>query len=159
RASITGRIPAIEHEGFWLAESSAIVEYLEDLFPAPRHQRLLPADLKDRARARMIMAWIRSSRDLLPLIKERSTATMFYEKAKEPLAPEASESAQKLVEVAELLIPQGRTQLFEEWSIADSDLAFCLCRLTMNGHATNAKIEKFVDAQWTRPSVKEFVER
>ena len=47
-ASLTARVPAILHDGFWLSESSAIIEYLEGVFPAPA---LLPADLKERARA------------------------------------------------------------------------------------------------------------
>src|SRR5690349_13920383 len=58
--SVTGRIPAIEHDGFWLAESAAIVDYLEDVFPAPRYPRALPEDAKERGRARMVMHWLRS---------------------------------------------------------------------------------------------------
>jgi len=38
--SFTGRIPALRHGDFWLAESSAIEEYLEEAFPPPRHPRL-----------------------------------------------------------------------------------------------------------------------
>src|SRR5689334_8381430 len=54
--SVTARVPAIEHGGFWLAESSAIVDYLEDAFPAPAHPRALPADVRERARARQVLA-------------------------------------------------------------------------------------------------------
>ena len=72
-ASITGRVPALRHGVFWLAESSAIAEYLEDAFPPPQYPRLYPEDARQRAQARMIQAWIRS--DLLPLREERSTAT------------------------------------------------------------------------------------
>ena len=34
--SLTRKVPAIEHDGFWLAESSAIVEYLEEVFGGPQ---------------------------------------------------------------------------------------------------------------------------
>jgi glutathione S-transferase len=61
--SITARVPALAHGDFMLAESSAIVEYLEEIFPAPAHPRLLPEDVRRRARARQVLAWIRS--DLL----------------------------------------------------------------------------------------------
>ena len=37
--SLTAKVPTLEHEGFWLAESSAIVDYLEETFPAPRYPR------------------------------------------------------------------------------------------------------------------------
>src|SRR5439155_3889430 len=31
--SITARVPALQHGGFWVSESSAIAEYLEERFP------------------------------------------------------------------------------------------------------------------------------
>ena len=42
--SITGRVPSLQHGDRWLAESSAIDEYLEDVFAPPRYARLYPAD-------------------------------------------------------------------------------------------------------------------
>ena len=53
--SITGRIPAIDHDGFWLAESAAIVDYLDEVFTAPQYKLALPTTPKERARARMVM--------------------------------------------------------------------------------------------------------
>ncbi len=47
----TGTLPAIDHDGFLLAESEAILEYLEDCFPEPS---LLPGSAQDRARARQL---------------------------------------------------------------------------------------------------------
>jgi glutathione S-transferase len=40
--SLTGRVPVLEHGAFRLSESSAIVEYLEDTFPAPDTSRCCP---------------------------------------------------------------------------------------------------------------------
>ncbi|HCK85413.1 MAG TPA: hypothetical protein DHW63_13090 [Hyphomonadaceae bacterium] len=48
-----GKAPVIEHDGFALFESSAIVEYLEEALPGPS---LWPASIQDRANARRIMA-------------------------------------------------------------------------------------------------------
>lgn len=48
-----GKAPVIEHNGFTLFESSAIVEYLEEVLPGPS---LWPANIQDRANARRIMA-------------------------------------------------------------------------------------------------------
>ena len=78
--SLTARVPMLRHGDFYLSESSAIVEYLEDAFPGT--PRLLPADVRQRARARQLMAWVRS--DLMPIREERSTHTLFYEPAKSP---------------------------------------------------------------------------
>ncbi len=157
KSSITGLIPALEHGDFWLTESSAIHEYLEEVFAPPKFPALLPRDVKARARARMVMAWLRSSRDYMPLITERSTETMFYERARTPLTLEGEESAAKLIEVAESLIPATGENLFGEWSIADSDLAFALHRMILNELAVPARIAKYATTQWQRPSVRAFI--
>jgi glutathione S-transferase len=47
----TGTIPALDHDGFIIAESEAIAEYLNELVPAPA---MLPADLRARAAARAL---------------------------------------------------------------------------------------------------------
>jgi glutathione S-transferase len=47
----TGTIPALDHDGFIIAESEAIAEYLNELVPAPA---MLPADMRDRAAARAL---------------------------------------------------------------------------------------------------------
>jgi len=154
---LTEKIPALDDGGFTLAESSAIVEYLEDAYPPPKHARLLPADPKARARARMIMAFVRS--DMMPIREERATHTMFYERAKKPLSDAAADAAARLLRFADSLIPDGSPYLFGEWSIAEADLAFMLQRLVMNGHRTSAKIGNFVEVQWARKSVKEFADK
>lgn len=155
--SITGRVPALEHRGFILAESSAIIDYLEEVFPAPAHARALPEGVKERARARQLLAWIRS--DLLALREERSTHTMFFDRATQPLSDAAAAAAAKLLRVADLLIEPGATSLFGAWSAADADLAFMLMRLVLNGHEVPAKVQAFTELQWARPSVRAFVER
>jgi glutathione S-transferase len=151
--TITARVPSLEHDGFWLGESSAIIEYVDEAFEGPP---LLPRDRRERARARQVMAWIRS--DLLPLREEYSTYTMFFEKASEPLSGAGRASADKLVAVADRLLSEGATQLFSTWSCADADLAFCLQRLVANGYALPPKVRAFAELQWKRPSIRAFVE-
>lgn len=153
--ALTGRVPALQHGDFWLAESSAIVEYLDEAFPD--RPRMLPGDVRERARARQIMAWIRS--DLLALREERPTTTMFYERATKPLSSAGEDAAAKLLRVADLVIPEGKTSLFDAFSIADADLAFMLHRLILNGHEVPAKARAFAEAQWDRASIKAFVVR
>ena len=154
--SVTGRVPVLEHGDFRLSESSAIVEYLEEVFPAPQYTAVLPAAPRDRARARQIMAWIRS--DLMPLREERATHTIFYQPAGQPLSAAGQAAAAKLIAAATAFIPDGRTSLFDTFTIADADLAMMLHRLLANGHQVPPKLAAFATAQWQRPSVRAFTE-
>jgi glutathione S-transferase len=152
--SVTGRVPSLTDGDFSLAESQAIIEYLEDVQPEPP---ILPRDPKARARARQLLAWIRS--DLDALRAERPTTTMFYDQTSVPLTKAGEDAAAKLIDVASRVIPDGVAQLFGAWSIADADLAFMLHRLITNGHDLPEKVRDFAELQWSRPSVVEFVRR
>jgi glutathione S-transferase len=150
--SLTARVPCIEHEGFTLSESLAIHEYLDDVFPEPR---LLPAGVRERARARQILGWLRS--DLMPLREDRPTESMFYARADKPLSERGRSAAQKLIDVAERLVPEAGGPLFGSWSIADADLSFMLHRLILNDEPLPARVYAYAAAQWQRPSVQAFV--
>jgi len=154
--ALTATVPALEHDGLWVAESSAINEYLEERFAPPAHAPLLPRAIGQRARARHVTSWLRS--DLMALRDERPTTSMFYERAETPLSPAGSAAAATLVRVADALIPDSAGPLFGDWTIVDADLAFMLHRLLLNGHALPAKIRAYAEAQWQRPSVRAYVE-
>ena len=155
-ASVTARVPSLQDAGFWLAESSAIAEYLDEVFLSPAHVRLLPADVQARARARQLMAWLRS--DVGALRDERSTVTMFYRFRLQPLSPAAAKDAQKLIRVAEQLLPPNGGPLFGTWCLVDSELAFMLHRLILNNEAVPERVRAYAAAQWARPSVRAFAE-
>jgi glutathione S-transferase len=154
--SLTARIPAIDHDGFYLSESTAIAEYLDEAFPAPKWPLVLPQDVRARARARQVMAWIRS--DLLPLREERSTDTMFFERATAPLGPQARAAADKLLFVADRLLAGGAATLFGDFSVADADLSFVLQRLIANGDPVPDEARRYAEAHWSRPSIRAFVD-
>ena len=71
--SATQRVPTLLHGDFALSESSAITEYLEDVFP---EQPIYPKDARQRATARLVQAWLRS--DFMPIRAERDTEVVFY---------------------------------------------------------------------------------
>ena len=154
--SVTGRVPSLQHGDFRLAESSAIAEYLDEVLAPPRFARLLPQPLRDRARARQLMAWFRS--DLGALRDDRATVTMFYKFRLNPLSGQALRDAERLLRVADQVVPASGGSLFGEWSLVDAELAFMLHRLLLNGDPVPERIAAYARAQWTRPSVREFVE-
>lgn len=156
--SLTSRVPALVGDDIALSESSAIVEYLEERFPAPAHVSIFPTDLRDRARARQIMAWIRS--DLLALREERSTEYVFYpHDTLDPLRPLSAagmKAATKLVAVADTLVPSQSGSIFGEWCIADTDLTMMLQRLVKTGFDLPPRLRTYAETQWQRAAVKEF---
>lgn len=150
--SRTRRVPMLLSHAFQLAESSAIAEYLEELFPPPRHTPLLPKGITERATCREIMAWLRS--DFLPLRKERPTSTLFFNEPVSPMSEEAASHMQRFLQGVDSLIIEGRTSLFDQWCLADTDLALMIQRLNKNGTPLPKKIKAFAEAQWERPSVR-----
>jgi glutathione S-transferase len=149
------RVPALAHDDFWLSESMAVVEYLEDAFPPPEWPRLLPADPRARARTRQIMSFVRS--ELGVLRRERSSWRIVYPQ-KEPPPPFdriGRLEADELVQVTERLLASGD---LAEWSVASADLAFALLRLVRTGEHVPDDVARFVDAVCERPSVREFLE-
>lgn len=155
--SLTNRIPTIEHDGFSLSESTAIVEYLDDKFTAPKHPRVLPENTEHRARARQLQAWLRS--DLAELRQERSTEIMLFTRDPKPMSPGALAMAEKLFRVAEAVVPAQGDHLFGQWSIADADLAFALHRLILSGDHVPPRLHAYASKQWQRASVREFIDR
>ncbi|MES2258964.1 MAG: glutathione transferase [Pseudomonadota bacterium] len=148
--ALTARVPALVHDGFVLTESSAITEYLDEVFPAPEYHAVLPRNPQRRAQARQVQAWLRS--DLLPLRQERSTITVFYAPATQPLSPEARAAADKLIRAAERLVDGAN--LFSRWCIADTDLALMLHRLIASGDAVPQRLVDYAAGQWQRESVQ-----
>lgn len=153
--SITGRVPALRHGDFWLSESSAIAEYLEDAFPPPRHPRLYPEGLRQRARARQVQAWLRS--DLLPLRMERPSSSVFLGEKVKPLGEEARKVVDRFLRACGELLPRGAVHLFGSFTIADADLALMLQRLLASGDPVPEPLAAYARGIWARKPIQEWV--
>lgn len=152
RRSLTQRVPTLRHGSFYLSESSAITEYLDESFSGVA---LYPAEPRSRARARQVQAWLRS--DLMPIRQERSTEVVFYGSKAGPLSAAALEAAEKLFLAAEALLPTDSEHLFSQWSIADVDLALMLNRLVLHGDPVPQRLTTYASRQWRRPTVQKWV--
>lgn len=153
KISLTHRVPTLVDGDFSLSESSAITEYLDEAYPG---RALYPAEVKDRARARQVQAWLRS--DFMPIRSERATVVLFYAPSATPLSAEAHSAAQKLFAGATELLSHGGPHLCgKQWCIADADLAVMLNRLALNGDSVPENLTVYASRQWQRPSVQLWV--
>jgi len=152
--STTLRVPSLSDGDFHLSESSAICEYLEDRYP---DTPVYPADLRQRAKARQVQAWLRS--DLMPIRQERPTEVVFLQRSPPPLTSIAQAAAAKLFAAAQALLAADGQSLFSTWSIADTDLALMLNRLVLAGDDVPERLANFARMQWQRPSVQEWVNK
>ncbi|MFL6682732.1 MAG: glutathione transferase [Burkholderiaceae bacterium] len=150
--SLTRRVPTLVHGDFALSESSAIAEYVDDVFPGTA---LYPSDPRLKARARQVQAWLRS--DLMPIRMERSTEVVFYGAPAPALSGVAEAAAGKLFAAADALLPAGQEHLCGQWSIADVDLALMLHRLVLNGDAVPQRLADYACRQWRHPAVQRWV--
>jgi glutathione S-transferase len=155
--SLTSRVPTLVHGSFQLSESSAIAEYLDETYAAPKYRSLYPRDVEARARARQVQAWLRS--DFGPIRLERNTTIIFFGAKMPRLSGPAQASAEKLFEAADRLILGSSSHLFGDWCIADTDLALMLNRLILNGDSVPGKLVRYAHLQWQRPSVVEWLGR
>lgn len=155
--SLTGRVPTLIDGDFHLSESSAICEYLEERFPAPDYPSVYPQDMRQRAIARQIQAWLRS--DFMPIREERPTSVIFLQPIHQPLSEAAQAAADRLFAAVDRLLPDDRANLFNDWCIADTDLALMLNRLLLNGDAVPDRLARYARLQWQRPAVQRWIDQ
>ena len=79
------RIPVLDDDGWTLAESGAIVDYLDEALDGPS---LLPADPRERARARMIERLIEN--DIAPNPRPFMVTRVFAIRSEEPAITDAA---------------------------------------------------------------------
>jgi glutathione S-transferase len=155
RRALLAKVPILVHGELWITESLAISEYLAETFPFPGHPRLFPADLGDRARARQIMSFLRTS--LFTLREARPTSSVFGRPNPRPMPDRAREEAAELERIALAMLPDDRSAMFGSWCIADTDLALALMRLIANQDPIDRRLVSYALAQFDRKSVHRFV--
>jgi glutathione S-transferase len=150
------RVPALQHGEVWLTESSAIIEYLEETFPAPAYPSLLPADPHARALARQYMSFVRS--DLDTLRDEISYWMCIYRDPKPRVMSRAAErDARELVTLIEHLATAGALDP-AQWNMGIADLALTLLRVAQTTFVIPDRSQAFLDAALKRPSVRAYLD-
>jgi glutathione S-transferase len=148
------KVPCLVDGAMWLTESSAISEYLAERFPPPAHPALMPTSINERAHARQVMSWLRTS--LGALREARPTTSVFHRPVETPLPPKAEADAAELVRVAESWLA-GKGSPGTMWCIADADLALALMRLVANSDSLPKQLVEYTLVQWDRASVRRYL--
>jgi glutathione S-transferase len=142
------RVPTLSHGDFSVAESLAIVEYLEEAFEPPGHLRLFPEDVRGRARDRQLMSWLRS--DLFELRRCLPYEGMYYPQARVPMTDRAEDQALRLVRATQSRLDRGAAKN----TIADYDLAIMLRRLVHYDQPMPPDVREFCDRIWSMPALQ-----
>ena len=156
--AVFGKVPVLQHRRTesdrWIAESLAISEYLAEQFRFPDHPRLFPADLGDRARARQILSFCRTT--MMGLREDRPTSSVFGRRVDTPLSARGKADAEELIRIA-LAFVKPEQSLFGDWCIADADFTLMLMRLIANQDPVPPPVVDYAMAQWDRRSVRRYL--
>ncbi len=132
------KIPAIDDNGFTLADSSAIVHYLEAKYPSPA---LIPTD----PQALGLAVWFDEFGDTifaasgLKILFNRVVGPRFLGlPVNEALALEGEAELPRIFDYIESVAPNEGWLLGEAFTIADITVASMLCTLRYVGHGPNA---------------------
>jgi glutathione S-transferase len=153
---LTGKIPGLKHDDFFLGESQAIIEYLEDVFPAPKYKAVFPNDPKARAYDRQVMSWLRT--DLAELRKCLSFEGIVQNLPAKDLTPQATKQALKLLVAAEAYF--DKFPVSGQLTMGGFDIGCTLQRLAHYGYfiSNYPPLEKAAAQIWQHPSVKSWVD-
>ncbi len=132
------KIPAIDDDGFTLADSSAIIHYLEAKYPSPA---LIPSD----PQALGLAVWFDEFGDTifaasgLKILFNRVVGPRFLGlPVNEALALEGEAELPRIFDYIESVAPDAGWLLGEAFTIADITVASMLCTLRYVGHGPNA---------------------
>lgn len=161
-ASPLGKMPAMDDDGFLLADSSAIIHYLEAKYPEPA---LIPANAKERGQ---VVWWDEFGDTVLALCSGK----MFFNRIVAPkflgregdLAAAAQAEAEelpKLLDYLESAIPASGFLVGDRFTLADLAVASPLMNFRHCGTGIDpvrhAKIAAWSEAILSRPSLAPWV--
>ena len=152
--SLTSRVPALTHGDFHLTESTAIAEYLEQLYPAPDHLALYPEAPRPRPHRASCRHGCAATWAPAPGAPDRNRVLGPARPAPVRRWPRGRG---KLIHVSSALIGAGQATLFDAWSIADADLATALRRLWLDDLLPDT-LRAYAEAQWQRPSLRKWLD-
>lgn len=158
--SPTGRLPVLHHGERVIPDSLAIIEYLEETFPAPKYRALWPADPAGRAHARWLAAAMHSG---FVKLRESMSFNLCFLLKVPPATPEAVAEAKEILSLWETALDKKSIPgpfLFGPFGGADVMYAPTAVRLSAFKVDTSAtpKAAAYMKAVLGHPSVKRWMD-
>lgn len=151
RKTVSGKVPAITHGDVWIAESLAIVEYLDEVFPDPP---LFGEDPAARALDRHAMSYLRS--DFNELRRCMPFEGIFLDVKTPKITPDARDQCRRLLSLVDWrLASRSRSPL----TIADYELAIMLRRLIHYKGPLTPQARTYSNAIWKRPPIQAWLKQ
>ncbi len=147
------KIPLLQDNGMALTESAAIVTYLSDAYGQP-HNRLVPADIRDRARCLEWCFFVISELDATSLYVIRRHGDLRHIYGEAPRANEAAaEYFQKQMRSVERALSDGRVWLLgDRFTAADLLLCTCVTWAVRYGVAVPDRVLAYNEGNTLRPA-------
>lgn len=160
QVSPTGKLPVLHHGDLVVPDSLAIVEYLEETFPPPKHPALWPADPARRAHARWLAAAMHSG---FMKLRESMSFNLAFLPAPPAATPEALAEAAEILSLWEDALTRNREPgpfLFGAFGAADVMYAPVVWRLTGFGVGTSStpRAAAYMKEMLAFPAVKRWMD-
>jgi len=160
RVSPTARLPVLHHGTRVIPDSLAIIEYLEETFPAPGHPALWPSDPDRRAHARWLAATMHSG--FTKLRESMSFNLCFLPQPPQPSVEALAEAAEMLSLLQDALDRRAAPGpfLFGAFSAADVMYSPAIVRLTAFRVPTTRapRTPAYMEALLAHPPVKRWMD-
>src|SRR5262245_32801820 len=163
----TGRVPVLHHRRgsgeaapLVVADSLAIIEYLEDVFPPPRNPALWPAGIEERARARSLAATMHSG---FAKLRESMSFNLCFLPEPPPATAEALAEASEMLTLWEDALERRKERgpfLFGRFGAVDAMYAPAIVRLTSFRvpTASSPRSAEYMSAVLGHPPVKRWLD-
>jgi len=158
--SPTGKVPVLHHGRRVIPDSLAILEYLEETFPAPAYPGLWPSDPDERAHARWLAATMHSS---FPHLRESMSFNLCFLPERPPATAAALADAAQMLGLFESVLggKVGRGAfLFGPFGGVDAMFAPAVVRLTAFDvpTASTPLAARYLAAVLEHPAVRAWME-
>jgi glutathione S-transferase len=160
QVSPTGKVPVLHHAGRVVPDSLAIIEYVEETFPAPRWRPLWPADAGARAHARWLSAAMHSG---FMKLREGMPFNLCFVSDRPPAPEAALAEARELLALWEHALRAGGAAgpfLFGAFGAVDAMFAPAVVRLTSFGvpAVDFPRASAYMPAVLEHPSVRRWMD-